>query len=462
MRTRHVVTSKAAPDRRRPKTARHRDRAHRRSRGAPHRTDRRVIRGLAGTRSLLARLRLQRLWLGPRRPQRLLRLRTRRPVRPAPPRPWPLSPRASGPRPGRSRSADDRNGSQPAQEDHAGPRRQPDRRALRRRSRAGDLHRWKRAVLPGRLGRDRPRHAQRPGHDAARRTSVGVLGRTIGRGDRARRGQDLRHGNLKVLFQNTNINPMTGEEAYGPGGALLGDLVKFPFGGSPTIKAAFGPFEAANNPDGGAGTAVELGVESAIDSDPYSFVPYHGGTVVADAAGNDLLFVSRSGKIRCSRVPDDSRDGAARLPRTDADRRPCPSAPRPCPTRSPSARTARCTSASSAARLSTKARRTSIASFQVGADRVRERLHRDRRHRLRPLGTAAGPGDRPEGPHRPGALKAKGSRHPGRSSACTKTDSTACSPRRASSSRRAWQSDMTARSTCRTSECCRRPADPVA
>lgn len=106
-----------------------------------------------------------------------------------------------------------------------------------------------------------------------------------------------RHGNLKVLFQNTNINPMTGEEAYGPGGALLGDLVKFPFGGSPTIKAAFGPFEAANNPDGGAGTAVELGVESAIDSDPYSFVPYHGGTVVADAAGNDLLFVSRSGKI---------------------------------------------------------------------------------------------------------------------------------------------------------------------
>ena len=106
-----------------------------------------------------------------------------------------------------------------------------------------------------------------------------------------------RHGHLKVLFQNTNINPMTGEDGYGPGGALLGDLVKFPFGGPPKIKAAFGPFEAANNPDGGAGTAVELGAESAIDSDPYSFVPYHGGTVVADAAANDLLFVSPSGKI---------------------------------------------------------------------------------------------------------------------------------------------------------------------
>jgi hypothetical protein len=106
------------------------------------------------------------------------------------------------------------------------------------------------------------------------------------------------HGALEVLFQDTNIDPTTGEEPYGPGGQFLGDLVRFPlFFGSPHIQASFGPFEAQNNPDGGEGTAIEIGAESAIDSDPYSFVPYHGGIVVSDAAANDLLFVARSGAI---------------------------------------------------------------------------------------------------------------------------------------------------------------------
>ncbi|HTA15102.1 MAG TPA: ScyD/ScyE family protein [Solirubrobacteraceae bacterium] len=106
------------------------------------------------------------------------------------------------------------------------------------------------------------------------------------------------HGGLEVLFQDTNIDPTTGEEPYGPAGRLLGDLVRFPiFFGFPHIQASFGPFEAHNNPDGGEGTAIEIGAESAIDSDPYSFVPYRGGIVVADAAGDDLLFVSPSGAI---------------------------------------------------------------------------------------------------------------------------------------------------------------------
>ena len=105
-------------------------------------------------------------------------------------------------------------------------------------------------------------------------------------------------GSLQVLFQNTNIDPTTGAEGYGTAGALLGDLVNFPhFGGAPRIESSFGPFEAANNPDGGEGTAVQIGAEAAIDSDPYSFVPYHGGFAVADAAADDLLFVSRTGKI---------------------------------------------------------------------------------------------------------------------------------------------------------------------
>jgi hypothetical protein len=105
-------------------------------------------------------------------------------------------------------------------------------------------------------------------------------------------------GSLQVLFQNTNINPTTGQEGYGPAGGLLGDLVGFAgFGGGSRVEAAFGPFEAANNPDQGAGSAVAAGVESAIDSDPYSFVPYRGGYAVADAAGNDVLFVSPWGHI---------------------------------------------------------------------------------------------------------------------------------------------------------------------
>ncbi|HLN41426.1 MAG TPA: ScyD/ScyE family protein [Acidimicrobiales bacterium] len=105
-------------------------------------------------------------------------------------------------------------------------------------------------------------------------------------------------GKLQVLFQNTNIDPTTGLESYGTAGSFLGDLVRFPaWGHSGSIEASFGPFEAANNPDGGAGSGVMLGLESAIDSDPYSFVPYHGGYAVADAAANDLLFVSCTGKI---------------------------------------------------------------------------------------------------------------------------------------------------------------------
>jgi glucose/arabinose dehydrogenase len=120
-------------------------------------------------------------------------------------------------------------------------------------------------------------------------------------------------GRLQVLFQDTNIDPTTGNETYGPGGGLLGDLAAFPpFGGPPDVEASFGPFEAAHNPDNGAGTAVTLGQESAIDSDPYSFVPYHGGVVVADAAANDLLFVAPSGAISVLAVfPTISEAGGA-------------------------------------------------------------------------------------------------------------------------------------------------------
>ena len=58
----------------------------------------------------------------------------------------------------------------------------------------------------------------------------------------------------------------------------------------------FAAFEAARNPDHGAGPGAKFG-DPAIDSDPYAFVSYHGGFAVVDAAGNDLLWISPKGKV---------------------------------------------------------------------------------------------------------------------------------------------------------------------
>lgn len=103
-------------------------------------------------------------------------------------------------------------------------------------------------------------------------------------------------GHLQVLFQNSGISAHTGAEPFGPDGAFLGDLVRLT-GAAGRIEARFGQFEAAHNPDHGLGSMVVWHQESPIDSDPYSFAPYRGGYAVADAGANDLLFVSRTGKI---------------------------------------------------------------------------------------------------------------------------------------------------------------------
>ena len=109
-------------------------------------------------------------------------------------------------------------------------------------------------------------------------------------------GVQVVNGKIYGVIQNTNIDPTTGQQTYGPAGALLGDLVSAPLsGGTATSVASFGPYEAANNPDHGAG-AGGMG-EPAIDSDPFAVVAYHGGFAVADAAANDVLFVNSAGQI---------------------------------------------------------------------------------------------------------------------------------------------------------------------
>jgi hypothetical protein len=119
-------------------------------------------------------------------------------------------------------------------------------------------------------------------------------------------------GELEVLFQNTVINAKSGKEIYGTAGALLDDLVAFSKSGKASdVTARFGPFEASHNPDHGVGTDVSYGDDFAIDSDPYSFVPYRGGYAVADAGANDLLFVSRTGKVSVLAVLPTIREKAA-------------------------------------------------------------------------------------------------------------------------------------------------------
>ena len=58
----------------------------------------------------------------------------------------------------------------------------------------------------------------------------------------------------------------------------------------------FAAFEAAHNPDHGAGPGARFG-DPPIDSDPYALTPYRGGYAVADAAGNDLLWIGPKGAV---------------------------------------------------------------------------------------------------------------------------------------------------------------------
>lgn len=117
-------------------------------------------------------------------------------------------------------------------------------------------------------------------------------------------------GRFEVLFQDSTIAASTGREIFGADGDELGDLDAFDAGGHVTL-ADFGAFEAAYDPDHGAGTDVRYGEDDAIASDPYSFAAYDGGEVVADAAANDVLYVSRTGTVSVLAVLPTIRERAA-------------------------------------------------------------------------------------------------------------------------------------------------------
>jgi len=100
-------------------------------------------------------------------------------------------------------------------------------------------------------------------------------------------------GQLAFVIQDTDIDA-AGANQFGSAGRLLGRLVTSPLaGGSVHAVANLARFEAKHDPDHGAGA----GRASAIDSDPYAIVAYRGGYAVADAAGNDVLWVGALGVV---------------------------------------------------------------------------------------------------------------------------------------------------------------------
>jgi hypothetical protein len=104
----------------------------------------------------------------------------------------------------------------------------------------------------------------------------------------------IEHGTNYVLMQDMEI---TSKGVNRVGLPDAGDLVTTPAGRvHASIVANFAAFEAAHNPDRGAGPGAQHG-QPPIDSDPYDFVPYRGGFAVVDAAANDLLWLSPKGKI---------------------------------------------------------------------------------------------------------------------------------------------------------------------
>ncbi|HEX6871285.1 MAG TPA: ScyD/ScyE family protein [Micromonosporaceae bacterium] len=94
----------------------------------------------------------------------------------------------------------------------------------------------------------------------------------------------LSAGGLNMVFGLSGDQPF--RDSLGPDAALLGTTARLNWNGSITSLGDLAAFEEANNPE----TYV-------IDSDPYGIATDGSGTVVADAAGNDVLTVAADGTV---------------------------------------------------------------------------------------------------------------------------------------------------------------------
>ena len=162
----------------------------------------------------------------------------------------------------------------------------------------------------------------------------------------------------------------------GPAAGLFDTMVKVdPWSGKITPFADFAAYETANNPDKGA-----------IDSDSYGLAERHGGFVVADAAGNDVLGVDFHKHISTLAVfPDVQVDAPPflGLPRGEDPDAGSPDDRRRAPEGSERLRRP-------ADRVPVPARRGERVGHQAGRHdvRVRHGLHEHRGHRVGPEGLA--------------------------------------------------------------------------
>jgi hypothetical protein len=121
--------------------------------------------------------------------------------------------------------------------------------------------------------------------------SLSVPGGQDAEGPTASVGQGSRY---VVLMQDMEIDSRGVNKVGLP---HAGELLSTPPGKvAPRRIADLAAFEAAHNPDRGAGPGPSY-AQPSIDSNPYALVSYRGGYAVVDAAGNDLLWVSPSGAV---------------------------------------------------------------------------------------------------------------------------------------------------------------------
>jgi sugar lactone lactonase YvrE/ribosomal protein L24E len=124
------------------------------------------------------------------------------------------------------------------------------------------------------------------------------------------------NGKLEVVTEVQDLNS-DGTNKFGAAGTNLGQLITAAPGSAASTWSVGGTnfaAYAAAHPQGSSSLGTGAG-ESATDSDPYALTPYNGGFAVADAAANDLLWVSSTGTIsQLATFPAQSGTSAQAVP----------------------------------------------------------------------------------------------------------------------------------------------------
>ncbi len=106
-------------------------------------------------------------------------------------------------------------------------------------------------------------------------------------------------GRLAVLMQDSAVNPDGTTAIQGPGAEAFGKLLLArPLASSREwhFAADVAAFAAAH-PQDPATLGGLPGQETVYDSDPYDIISFHGGYAIADAAANDVVWLSSQGRL---------------------------------------------------------------------------------------------------------------------------------------------------------------------